>query len=95
MPFWARPKRHSFGLFLIFFFLRRKEKKKKKKGKRTTPFLAKGWLRPPLISPFFFSFLFFLKKKNQKWAKTTPFWAKRRSFGVNGIMGRFLQNGHK
>jgi hypothetical protein len=55
--------------------------------------------------PFFF-FNFFLKKKKLKsemgqnyvvLGKTVSFWAspKRRSFGVKGIMGRFLQKGPK
>jgi hypothetical protein len=56
--FWTRPKRRSFGPFLIFFLRRNFFKKKEigggwshplaqKWGGRTTPFLAKGWLRPP------------------------------------------------
>jgi hypothetical protein len=41
---------------------------------------------------FFFNFLLFFKKKNPKICKTTPFWTspKRRSFGVEDIMGIYI-----
>jgi hypothetical protein len=52
--------------------------------------LGKGVAPATPDFPFFFSFLFLKKKKkkNQKWAKTTPFWAKRRRFGraQNGVV---------
>jgi hypothetical protein len=81
----------------------------KKRVVRPPYFWAKGWLQPPPISPLFFFFNFFFKKKKKKklksemgqnyavLGKTALFWAspKRRSFGVKGIMGRFLQKGPK
>jgi preprotein translocase subunit SecG len=65
-----------------------------KKGVVRPPyFWARGWLEP--ISLFLLLLLllgFFLKKKKKTKIRNGP---KRRSFGVKGIMDRFLQNGPK
>jgi hypothetical protein len=74
-------------------------------GGPATPFFGQGVASATPISPFFlhffffFLFLFFLisfffhKKKNPKICKTTPFFPKRRSFGVEGIMDNLPPKG--
>jgi hypothetical protein len=67
-------------------------------GGPATPFLGKGWLEPPRDFPPFFkkNFLLFKKKKKKlkpKMPKTMPFWAKWRSFGVNGSLDKLLPKG--
>jgi hypothetical protein len=70
----------------------------------------KGWPKPPRF-PFFFFFFFLIsfffsknKKIKPKMPKTTPFWAKRRRFGLaqNGVVlerrvvwTTYHQKGHK
>jgi hypothetical protein len=71
-----------------------------------TPWPKMGWSGHPIsgqgVAPatprfplfffffFFFDSFFFSKKKNPKICKTTPFCPKRRSFGVEGIMGIYI-----
>jgi hypothetical protein len=62
-------------------------------GGPATPFFGQGVALATPFFLFFFSISFFFSKKKKKNPKTTPFWAKRHSFGVNGSLDNLPPKG--